>query len=838
MADASRSSETSFLHDAFISYSRKDAAFVAVLEAALRSYKPPRDLLAPQRRLNIFRDTEDFTGTEYFASIEKHLQSSRKLIVICSPNARQSPYVDDETRRFAQTHVASDIVPVLIAGIPNNEAKSDDDEEAAFPKALIECLDMPMACDYRGLDPKSDKPASGKRFQPEWFKLLANIYGCTRAEIEQRERRRQREQRIRWTAAGVTVASLLGLALGAAEFQRRTAKSEELAAQSMQQSDKDPDQAFKLARAAVEQRETKLSTSALRLALAKAPDLLIPFTRRPPVSDEDYVEAPKFDFALDGRRFAIAEQEPRIVDLETGRTILKIAGEGKQIAGVRFSPDGAWLAVIDENHNTIVFDMAYGRAVTKVDGELHWRASPTVGAQQAVVLFDKTVQIGELNQSGNWHSSRKLTPRDYSRPTRDEEDLTASHKLSPGGRKLASLVTRNDIAQLTVTDLDTGKPISRTLGSPKGLRKVVWSPKGSYLVAVSLSGLHVVETRLLKSVFQRDSGNVITVEDATFSPNEKFLATTDRGGKTFVWDIAKSKKIAEMFGPPERAYDPIFTSSGELLSVRYGTTNRVYLFAVDEAIRASDSELSTEPLAIFEPIWGGVKTKEFTHDGSALVVEYEKNKLAIWKTERWRWRHRLPIKYDARYEAGIPEGLRDIRVTADGAAVGVLHGGRWRGWSAVAGDEVSYNGDALKPLDKVTLAEFANLKLRADKNDETTVYLEDRSDGSLVYSLGHNAQVMSKTFSANGNCILTTSRFMAAGGEPPASADVARLWDTETGALLREWHFGFGAPDGAIFTGTDRIVVLSEGEGFVYTTPLCGSLDALRQQARKRIPNP
>lgn len=838
MADVGSASETSFLHDAFISYSRKDAAFVAVLEAALRRYKPPRDLLAPQRRLNIFRDTEDFTGTEYYASIEKHLQSSRKLLVICSPNARQSAYVDDEIRRFAQTRAASEIIPVLIAGIPNNQAKSDDDEEAAFPKALIECLDMPLACDYRGFDPKSDRPASGKRFQQDWFLLLANIYGCSRAEIEQRERRRQREQRIRWTAAGVTVASLLGLALGAAEFQRRTAKSEELAAQSMQQSDKDPDQAFKLARAAVEQRETKLSTSALRLALAKVPDLVMPFTRRPPVSDEDFVEAPKFAFAPDGRLFAIAEPEPRIVDLETGRTILKIAGEGRKIADVRFSPDGGWLAVIDENHNTIVFDTAYGRAVTKVDGELHWRASPKVGAQQAAVLLEKTVQVGELNQAGNWRSSRKLTPRDYSRPARDEVDLTASQSLSPDGRMLASLVTRNGVAQLTVTDLDTGKPVSRTLGSPTGLSKVAWSPKGSYLAAVSLNGFHVVESRSLKSAFQQDSGRVISVEDAAFSPNEKLLATTDREGKTFIWDIASSKKISEVSGPPERVFEPTFSASGELLSVRYATTNRVYLYSVDEAIRASDSELSAEPLAIFDPIWGGAKAKEFTRDGSALVIQYEKNKLAIWKTGRWRWRHRLPIKYDARYEAGIPEGLRDIRVTADGAAVGVLRGDRWRGWSAVAGNEVLNRGDALKPIDKVTLAEFGDLKLRTDKNDETTVYLENRSDGSLVYSLGHNAQVMSKTFSADGNCILTTSRFLAAGGEPPASADVARLWDTETGALLREWRFGFGNPDGAFFTGTDRIVVLSAGEGFVYATPLCGSLDSLRREARKRILNP
>jgi hypothetical protein len=31
-----------------------------------------------------------------------------------------------------------------------------------------------------------------------------------------------------------------------------------------------------------------------------------------------------------------------------------------------------------------------------------------------------------------------------------------------------------------------------------------------------------------------------------------------------------------------------------------------------------------------------------------------------------------------------------------------------------------------------------------------------------------------------------------ASGEPPDRADVARLWDAETGTLLREWNFGYG----------------------------------------------
>ncbi len=120
-----------YRHDAFISYSRKDAGFARRLEKALESYKPPKNLGVPIRYLDVFRDEADITGTDYYQSVERHLKDSRKLIVICSPNTRKSSiderrgvrYVDDEIRRFAAVKSVSDIVPVLLSGVPNNAAK-------------------------------------------------------------------------------------------------------------------------------------------------------------------------------------------------------------------------------------------------------------------------------------------------------------------------------------------------------------------------------------------------------------------------------------------------------------------------------------------------------------------------------------------------------------------------------------------------------------------------------------------------------------------------------------------------------------------------------------------
>ena len=87
--------------------------------------------------------------------------------------------------------------------------------------------------------------------------------------------------------------------------------------------------------------------------------------------------------------------------------------------------------------------------------------------------------------------------------------------------------------------------MSRKFEFPAGLNKLSWSPKGSYIVAASLFGLVVVDTRSLKNLLAVDSGNEITVEDVSFSANEKLLASTDRNGTTSLWDLEKGKITAK-----------------------------------------------------------------------------------------------------------------------------------------------------------------------------------------------------------------------------------------------------------------------------------------------------
>ena len=227
--------------DVFISYSRRDAAFARRLQRALGSYAPPADLPVPQRRLRVFRDESDFQGTEYGAALGGLLQSAAKLLVICSPSSRSSPYVGDEIAKFAAMRGNAHIVTVLLAGVPNNEGPGTDAQKA-FHDELVARLPVPLAADYRGWREKRDR-VDGDRFESAWHKLLADIYaeyGVDRSGIEQREKLRQRRiRRIRSAVVGALTLVLASLTVWAlisrqeAIRQRNTAQSRLLAAQSM-----------------------------------------------------------------------------------------------------------------------------------------------------------------------------------------------------------------------------------------------------------------------------------------------------------------------------------------------------------------------------------------------------------------------------------------------------------------------------------------------------------------------------------------------------------------------------------------------------------------------------
>jgi len=185
--------------DAFISYSRRDTDFAKKLLTALEDFDPPEIDGKRLKKLDIFLDSEDLEGGgDYYKTIDKKLAKSNKLIVICSPESRKSKFVNDEIQKFTKKNSPLNILPILVDGIPNNQATPENEHLKAFPESLVEALEMPLAVSF--VDTDWRKLSFTKDIlRGAWYSILAKMYDINRDKIERRDiekRKRKRNQRI------------------------------------------------------------------------------------------------------------------------------------------------------------------------------------------------------------------------------------------------------------------------------------------------------------------------------------------------------------------------------------------------------------------------------------------------------------------------------------------------------------------------------------------------------------------------------------------------------------------------------------------------------------------
>jgi tetratricopeptide (TPR) repeat protein len=216
---------SAFRYRAFLSYSHRDAAWGKWLHAALESYRIDKDLvgretsagMVPKTLRPIFRDREDFSaGHSLTEQTNSALESSQFMIVLCSPNAARSQYVNEEIRRFKALGRGGRVIPIIIDGDPEGEC---------FPPALrygigadgtlTDQREEPIAADAR---PQGDGKEIAK------LKLVAGLLGVSLDEIVRRAERARRQRLRNWVGAlGLLTTTFAGLAVWA-EVNRREAE--------------------------------------------------------------------------------------------------------------------------------------------------------------------------------------------------------------------------------------------------------------------------------------------------------------------------------------------------------------------------------------------------------------------------------------------------------------------------------------------------------------------------------------------------------------------------------------------------------------------------------------
>ena len=215
----------SFQYKAFISYSHQDKGWAAWLQRALERYRVPKRLVGaegalgpiPRRLAPVFRDREDLSSaSDLSMSVKASLEASETMVVICSPAAASSAWVNEEVSYFQGLGRADRVFALIVAGDP----QAPDPAERCFPSVLTTNADgtsrEPLAADARAW-------GDGKLLAK--LKIIAGILGIRLDELRRRDMQRRHRMWMLSMGGALSIAVVMTVLAIAAISARKAAEN-------------------------------------------------------------------------------------------------------------------------------------------------------------------------------------------------------------------------------------------------------------------------------------------------------------------------------------------------------------------------------------------------------------------------------------------------------------------------------------------------------------------------------------------------------------------------------------------------------------------------------------
>lgn len=226
-----------YKYRAFISYSHKDEKWASWLHKALETYRVPKYIVGratpmgtvPARMGKVFRDREELSSSHSLGTeLTQALEDSACQIVVCSPNAANSHWTNEEILTYKRLGRENRIFCLIVDGEPGS------DHAECFPPALryriggdgelSDELAEPIAADAR---PHADGKLNAL------LKLISGMLGVGFDALKRREHHRRQKRLVMITTAAIGgmvitsgLATLALLARNEANVQRRQAEIE------------------------------------------------------------------------------------------------------------------------------------------------------------------------------------------------------------------------------------------------------------------------------------------------------------------------------------------------------------------------------------------------------------------------------------------------------------------------------------------------------------------------------------------------------------------------------------------------------------------------------------
>ncbi len=531
--------DQAYRNKAFICYSDDDKDFAIRLEKALKRYKPVKNLGIKNTSLNVFRDTPDLNETEYAELIYQNLESSHKLIVICSPNSKTNDVVNERIRHFAARSNVNNIIPVVVNSNPNSGFDIEPDNIQDFPPALCEVRDIGLIARYDGFDIRKNDLENGN-YALAWYTLLSCLFEINRSEIALEEKRRQHVQNRRKMAAILNGILLAFIVLFVTILWQRV-ETDRIARTKLAKG------FWEQSKISVQENDLLKSLQLLAHAISLQPqeelrkELFSEFEKYQPVSRLAYII--RHDGEILGAKFNknqtriltwSDDHTAKIWDARNGQLLINSIRHNGPVYGADFIESESNIITWSADGSVQIWDAKTGR--------------PLKNALKHGSSITGTALNQEENRLATWGEDFSI--RVWDLESGQKIGKTAGHDGWINGVLFfnddSRLISWSDDSTASAWNPDTGEKIGRTMFHPAEVNGAILNSDESQLLTWCSDGsiqLRDVKTGKPRRFEMRHNGSVL---GAIFSRNEDRILSWGRDNVSRVWHLKTGK---EMFPP-------------------------------------------------------------------------------------------------------------------------------------------------------------------------------------------------------------------------------------------------------------------------------------------------
>ena len=791
----------SYKYWAFVSYSQIDEKSAKRFHEALETYALPKDLVGlnsgewgkvPKRLMPVFRDRDELpSASDLGAKLVDALDQARTLLVVCSPAAAKSRWVNEEIKTFKARGREHHVFAIIVDGEPNASDNPDTEAAECFPPALRYRVSSSGEITKTRAEPiAADARKHKDGFERAVLKTVAGMLGIDFASLVKRDEER-RSTRTRIVIAGLTavlaVVSSLAVWGWIEKTRAETALRDAVASKLPLES-----------RAILEGERLAPADAALLLAAAA-------YRLRP---DKEAYRG--LQFALDatartskvvsfpGPTVAMSPDQRTVVTLEGGRLLLydaasgqargvpMLAGERAELVGAvfqgfvtAFSADGKMIASGGDKALHL-WDAASGKPVS----------APLQGHRERITAVAFSVDGKTLASAADgvqlWDAATGRMSGGRFNPSGGQVSNMLSLAFSNDGRTLA-VGTDNT---LWLWDIAAAKTRGAGLvGHTKPITSIAFNADDRVLVSAGMDGtirIWDVSTGSALTAPLHDSGNYVST--VALSPNGRTMVSGSYDGTLQLWDTSTGRRV----GAPLQAHLKNVTAASfspdgaALSSIGWDGTLRVWDLAEGPHPNRSATG-TTAKLAKFA----------FSPDGKTVVALSSEGIVREWNPPAGP-----PTTVGAR-----PAGMEIVALNADASTVVSSAPGTLALWDTATSKPrgvamaIGRSTSWIAQLTGHVPAAFSpDGRTLVSGTWDTTLRLWDATSGvpNGAPLQGHTARVTAVAFSADGKTIVSASE-----------DKTLRLWDAAARRVRGEPVQIGGTAYVVAFSGDGKTIVAS-----------------------------